>query len=257
MATLVDQVKPSRVWTGRRIARRLASKIHDVTYQSRLPSPLANVANGVRDERLTYLPLPKLDKLGGLALYMEAKGIDGMMLETGCALGGSAILLAAAKRPERTLRVYDVFGMIPAPSDRDGADVHKRYNVIKSGRSRGLGGDTYYGYLDDLSERVRTNFERFGFELGQHHIELHKGLVEHTLVVDEPVALAHIDVDWYDPVAVSLERIWPQVSMGGVVVLDDYFDWSGSRQATDDFFRRREDVGLIDEIGGSLAVFKR
>ena len=86
--------------------------------------PLAGIAARVRDERLTYLPYAKLDKLGGLALLMEAKSIPGVFLEAGCALGGSAILLAAAKRDDRPLLVYDVFGMIPEPGIRDGTDVH-------------------------------------------------------------------------------------------------------------------------------------
>ena len=34
--------------------------------------------------------------------------------------------------------IYDVFGMIPAPSEEDGEDVYKRYEVIVSGKSKGI-----------------------------------------------------------------------------------------------------------------------
>ena len=240
----------------RRLIRRVAKKCEDVVYRSRLPPPLADIASRVRSERLTYLPYAKLDKIGGLALFMEAKAISGVFLEAGCALGGSAILLAAAKRDERPLLVYDVFGMIPPPGERDGQDVHDRYRTIESGKARGLGGDDYYGYMPDLYERVRGNFERFGHDLEREGIELHKGLLEDTLVVDQPVALAHIDVDWYDPVRVSLERIWPMLATGGAIVLDDYFDWSGSRDATDEFFATRAEEVRFDAVGGSLAAIK-
>jgi hypothetical protein len=50
------------------------------------------------------------------------------------------------------------------------------------------------------------------------------------------MALAHIDVDWYEPVHVSLERIEPRLSPGGALVIDDYEDWSGCRRAVDEYF---------------------
>ena len=51
------------------------------------------------------------------------------------------------------MKVYDVFGMIPPPGEHDGADVHERYAKIAAGDARGVGGETYYGYRDDLYER--------------------------------------------------------------------------------------------------------
>ena len=52
------------------------------------------------------------------------------------------------------MKVYDVFGMIPPPGERDGADVHQRYATIAAGASKGIGGETYYGYRDDLLAEV-------------------------------------------------------------------------------------------------------
>ena len=51
------------------------------------------------------------------------------------------------------MKVYDVFGMIPPPGEKDGADVHQRYATIAGGASKGIGGETYYGYRDDLLGR--------------------------------------------------------------------------------------------------------
>jgi hypothetical protein len=58
--------------------------------------------------------------------------------------------------------VYDAFGMIPAPSDRDTEREIDRYRDIVAGRSRGLGGESYYGYRDDLLGEVASAIERFG-----------------------------------------------------------------------------------------------
>jgi asparagine synthase (glutamine-hydrolysing) len=152
------------------------------------------------------------------------------------------------------MRIYDVFAMIPPPSSMDGSDVHERYEVIVSGKSRGLKGQRYYGYESDLQQRVRASFERCGYPLAAHAVEMIAGKVEDTMVVDGPVALAHIDVDWYSPVMTCLERIAPRLSRGGIIVLDDYFDWSGCRKATDEFLART-DIGFArDASHGALAL---
>ena len=131
--------------------------------------------------------------------------------------------------------VYDVFGMIPPPSDRDGTDVVARYEEIKTGRSKGIHNDPYYGYDTGLLAHVEANFRRFGIDLATSHVQLIQGLFEETIHPSGPVALAHIDGDWYESVAVCLRRIWPALIPGGVIVIDDYDDWSGCRRAVDDF----------------------
>ena len=193
----------------------------------------------VRRERLTYLDRSALEDLALRVQELEAAGRPGDIVEAGCALGGSAIVLASEKRRERTLRVYDVFGMIPPPSERDGDDVHQRYDVITAGRSEGIGGDRYYGYVDDLRGEVERNFGSHGFAVGHHNVRLHPGLFEEALYPPGPVALAHVDCDWYASVTTCLERIVPHLVPGGVLVVDDYDHWSGAQDAVDDFFRGR------------------
>jgi predicted O-methyltransferase YrrM len=235
---------------------RIGRRVKELFHKSTLPTALADVAGRVRRDGLTYLSPAKLDKLGQAVLDVERRGTPGVIIEAGCALGGSAILLAKAKGRARTLRVYDVFGMIPPPGENDDADVHDRYKVIASGRSKGLKGNRYYGYESDLYKRVQGNFAGAGLDLEGDHIEMIAGKVEDTLVVDEPVALAHVDVDWYDPVMTCLERVAPRLVTGGVIVLDDYFDWSGCRKATDDFLKRTPYRFRKDRSAGSMALIK-
>jgi asparagine synthase (glutamine-hydrolysing) len=59
--------------------------------------------------------------------------------------------------------------------------------------------------------------------------------------VDEPVALAHIDAAWYQSVRTCLERIEPKLSQGGVLVIDDYDQWSGCRKAVEEYFADKRD----------------
>ena len=189
----------------------------------------------VRSERLTYLHTAKLAGLCSTLHRLRTQGIAGDLIEAGCALGGSSIVIATLRPPGTALRIFDVFGMIPPPTAEDPPDVIERYRTIVAGQSRGIGGDTYYGYIADLEDVVTRNLDRHVPAKQRAGITLVKGLLQDTLAVDAPVAFAHIDVDWYEPVRVSLERIVPRLVPGGSVVLDDYFDWGGCRKAADEY----------------------
>lgn len=193
----------------------------------------------VKAARLTFLEEAHLRDLYEAVRRIDHAGLPGQIIEAGCALGGSAVVMATAKRRMRRMTVYDVFAMIPPPSERDGADVHGRYAEIEQGKSIGIGGDTYYGYRANLLGEVRANFARFGVAPLTHRISLVKGLFADTLNVDRPVALAHIDADWFDSVMICLERIAPRLVKGGAMVIDDYETWSGCTAAVDAYFRHR------------------
>ena len=218
--------------------------------------PIQSAIFKVKAQKMTYLSRQALAGLSSAVKEIEHNQIPGDIIETGSALGGSAVILALTKSRARRLKIYDVFGMIPEPSENDGSDVHERYEVIKKGAAKGIHGDEYYGYKDDLVATVANNIESFGPQLETDHIELVEGLFEDTLVLDNEVALAHIDCDWYDSVMVSLERIAPKLSVGGKFVMDDYYDWSGCRDATDDFFKDRKHQYSFETVGNKLHIKK-
>ncbi len=237
----------------KRVAGRIAGR-------SGLPPDLGPreraLVERIRGDRLTYLSDKKLGSLVQTARGIDDAGLPGLFIEAGCALGGSAILIASLKQPQRPFHIHDVFGMIPPPTQEDTPDVHERYRTIVQGKSVGIDGDPYYGYRDDLYELVQANFERYGIDLAAHSIQLVKGLVQETLHPDGPVALAHVDVDWYEPVMTCLQRIYPQLVPGGSIILDDYHDWGGCRKATDEFLRSVMGTFTINDTAGSLKVTK-
>ena len=197
---------------------------------------LPRVVRSVRADGLTYLDAAALNDLFQQVSEAEAEQREGILIEAGCALGGSAIVIAAAKSPLRPFYVYDAFGMIPPPSEHDGADAHERYQAIRSGESEGIRGGRYYGYQENLLEKVAASFDKYALPLEANNIHLVKGFFEDTLSVNEPVAFAHLDGDWYESVMTCLRRIEPHLVRGGVLVIDDYDDWSGCRKAADEYF---------------------
>jgi hypothetical protein len=208
----------------------------------------------IKARKLTYLSVKRLESIISTCRTIEEHNVEGLFVEAGCALGGSAALIASIKVFERRFQVYDVFGMIPPPTGDDTEEVHDRYRSIVKGESKGLGGDKYYGYQEDLYQKVQSNLEGFGIALSAQHVTLIKGLLQDTLAVDEPVAFAHIDVDWYDPVMTCLGRLYPNLSVGGSIILDDYYDWDGCRKATDEFLRGYDGTYALDGRAGSLKI---
>ena len=72
---------------------------------------------------------------------IEIANLPGVFIEAGCALCGSAILIAKTKKYERPFFVCDVFEMIPPATEKDSQDVHDRYRIITDGKSVVIGGD--------------------------------------------------------------------------------------------------------------------
>jgi len=239
--------------------RRLRKRVRELEADrlDDLPDPVAAVIRSVRDEHLTLLGLRPLYDLAHAVLDAEARALPGTLLECGTARGGSAIVIATAKAPHRHLAVHDVFGLIPPPTADDGQDVHARYATIAEGRAKGRGGETYYGYRDDLYTEVRESFARHGVPVETSDVELVRGLFEDTLTGDEPVAVAHLDGDWYASTRTCLERVVPRLVPGGRVVVDDYFAWSGCRKAVDEFLEQDPaQHGLVREMHSRLHLVR-
>lgn len=190
----------------------------------------------IKNEGLTYLSEEALLEIKKVVQRIESKQVPGIFIETGCALGGSALAISLNKKTERPFFIYDVFSMIPAPSQMDGKDVLERYETIKSGRAPGIDNKKYYGYEEDLKIKVENTFNRYGVDINAKNIKLIEGLYENTLKVNEKVAFAHIDCDWYESVMTCLIQIVPNLSKEGIIIIDDYYRWSGCKTATDEYF---------------------
>lgn len=219
---------------------------------------LSQTTKAVIRDKLTYLTPARLHRLEKALRHVRSRNIPGDIVEFGIALGGSTVILAkAAGANGRAFHGFDVFGMIPAPtSEKDDARAKERYETIATGKSRGIGGDEYYGYRQDLYGDVCRSLARHGVEVNGRTIALHKGLFEDTVPAAPlgAISLAHIDCDWYDPVLYCLTAVADRISPGGVILIDDYHDYSGCRAATDEFIARRSDFRFED---GENVVLRR
>ena len=85
-----------------------------------------------------------------------------------------------------------------------------------------------------------------------------QGKVEDTIPEQAPqsIALLRLDTDWYESTRHELEHLFPRLSPGGILIIDDYGDWQGARKATDEFVAKHAPGLFLSRIDdtGRLAI---
>jgi len=68
-------------------------------------------------------------------------------------------------------------------------------------------------------------------------IHLVAGPVEDTLpaYAPETISLLRLDTDYYVSTRHELEHLYPRISIGGVLIIDDYGHFKGARKAVDEY----------------------
>ncbi len=154
-------------------------------------------------------------------------------------------MLAKSKARDRELRLYDAFALPPPPGSRDDARSHVDYQDFLEGRALSPAEENYMLHRSDLLAFTRDNLRRVGVDPDAENIRFIKGVYDDTLEVDQPVAFAHIDCDWYDSVKLCIDRIANWVSPGGVMLFDDYSAYEGAAKAVDEWLPMAPDFHVV------------
>ena len=107
--------------------------------------------------------------------------------------------------------------------------------------------------LDD----VRAGMAETGYPAERIHY--HQGRVEETIHggAPDPIALLRLDTDWYESTRHELVHLYDRVTPGGVIIVDDYDYWEGSRKATDEFLAERAIRMLLVPVESARFGVKR
>jgi O-methyltransferase len=180
---------------------------------------------------LTMVGLARLADLQSCVETVVRDRVDGDLIEAGVWRGGASILMRAVLdslgSTDRTVLVADSFEGFP---DTDAAETD--------------GVDYSYEFLAAPLDEVRGNFARFGYDRG---VEFIPGFFEDTLpqLTDRTFAVVRLDGDSYSATNVGLHSLYPALSPGGYIIIDDYGVVEGCRRAVDDF---RSQYGITEPI---------
>lgn len=187
--------------------------------------------------------------------YISKNNIKGDFVECGVWKGGSAMLSALTllnlNDTARNFYLYDTYEGMSEPTEKDKS---WKYDSVKDlwhkSKKNGVS-DWCYAGLDE----VKNNLYNTGYP--QDRFKFIKGKVEETIpaVMPQSISLLRLDTDWYESTIHELVHLYPLVASGGVIILDDYGFWKGSREAVDEYFAKNNINVILNRIDGSGRVF--
>jgi len=164
-----------------------------------------------------------------------AERVPGDLIEAGCWRGGTVIMMRGVLKAygitDRTVYAADSFQGLPEPDPErfpaDSGDIN--YTV---------------GELAVSLEEVQRNLALYG--LKDDRVKFLEGWFRDTLptVRDKRWALVRLDGDLYESTMDGLTNLYPQLSPGGYLIVDD-FGWENCRQAVEDY---RAEHGITEPI---------
>lgn len=197
--------------------------------------------------------------------YLVGAGVEGAFVECGVWRGGSILAmlrtLLALGVTDRDVHLFDTFDRMPSPGAEDvdllGVPATRYHAAFDAGEAY----DPAYDYLP--VEDVRRLLVGTGYPPERLHF--HRGLVQDTVPAAAPdrIALLRLDTDYYESTRHELVHLGPRLAPSGVLIVDDYGHWQGSRKATDEHLADLAAAGVhpylhrIDYSGRLLVMPER
>jgi hypothetical protein len=228
------------------------------------PLPLS-VSNDFKVLYKKYCPYSMIKWSGlytafNVADHISKQKIKGDIVECGVWEGGCSAIIAEQlvnlKDTDRDFYLYDTYEGMTEPTEKDysfaanmnAQDLYKTFQ--KDGKP-----DWCLGTI----ERVQEVMKQTGYP--QDRIYTIKGKVEETIpdTIPKKIALLRLDTDWYESTKHELEHLFPRLVKGGVLIVDDYAAWAGSKEAVDEYFAKNpcNIYFHFDHITGNICGIKQ
>jgi O-methyltransferase len=183
----------------------------------------------------TMIGMKRLDNIEYCVSEILLTDVPGDFIECGVWRGGAAIFMQGLLKytgKDRKVFVADSFEGLPAPDEKYPDDS----------------GDIHYQHGDVLAiplKEVKANFRKY--DLLDENVVFIKGWFKDSLPAApiDKLALLRIDADMYGSTMEVLEILYPKLSVGGYVIIDDYGVIEGCRKAVDDY---RGEHGITERI---------
>ena len=181
--------------------------------------------------------------------YVVKHDIPGDFVECGVHAGGMSLLAALTflklGDTSRHLYLYDTFEGMPSPTREDGEQAEQTY------LSNTKGGAAWAKVEMDAVHRTMINS---GYP--EDKIHLVKGLVEETIpaIAPDNISILRLDTDYYSSTRHELNHLYPRLSTGGALIIDDYGYFRGARLATDEYLSATHARILLHRLNFTVRV---
>jgi O-methyltransferase len=195
----------------------------------------------------TMVGLARLDNVHQCVLDVIRNDVPGDLIETGVWRGGTTIfmraLLAALGDEDRKVWVADSFAGLPRP------DVGLYPPDVEF--------EQEWPVLAVSAAEVRANFAKYG--LLDSRVGFLEGWFKDTLPVAPITSLSvmRLDGDLYESTMDALVALYPKLSVGGYVIVDDYGALKPCREAVDDYRAKNGVTETINEVDWTGVFWQR
>lgn len=196
----------------------------------------------------TMVGFKRLDNIQFCAEDIIKNNVPGDFIETGVWRGGSVIFMKAILKAyginNRVVWVADSFEGLPSPDS-------KKY-------PEDAGSPLHTCEILSVSlDKVKHHFELYDLLDGQ--VRFLRGWFKDTLpkAPVEKLALMRLDGDMYESTMDALVSLYPKLSPGGYVIVDDYNCIPGCRKAVDDYRRSNSISAELIPIDWTGVYWKR
>jgi hypothetical protein len=173
--------------------------------------------------------------------------IPGDLIETGVWRGGATIFMRAILKAhavtDRTVWVADSFRGLPHPSPRYPADADSTLHDVRE--------------LAVSLEEVSENFRKYDLLDGQ--VRFIEGWFSQTLpdCPIEALAVLRLDGDMYGSTMDALNALYPRLSIGGYLIVDDYGAVPACKSAVQDFRDRHQIRESMIEVDWTAVYWRK
>lgn len=187
----------------------------------------------------TMIGLRRLRNIRDCINEILRTNVPGDFIETGVWRGGATILMRAMLKvyedTERKVYVADSFEGLPPPDPNYPADEGDRHYTVPE--------------LAISLEEVSYNFAKY--DLLDDQVKFVKGWFKDTLhlIESQQFALVRLDGDMYESTIQGFEALYPKLSPGGYLIVDDYKAVRGCRQAVLDYREAHNITEAIHMVG--------
>jgi len=213
----------------------------------------ARICAAVKEYTMT--PPERVNALVDAVNYIVASKIDGALVECGVWKGGSAMAMALAllgkSRQDRDLYLYDTYTGMTAPGENDVSIGGEKAQATFAEKQTG---DDASDWCQSGVDEVRRNVLTTGYP--EEKFRFVEGKVEDTIPdqVPETIALLRLDTDWYESTKHEMEHLFPRLQTGGILIIDDYGHWRGSRKAVDEYLAQTGQHLLLTRVDYSCRM---
>lgn len=220
-----------------------------------------NLINQIIDKKYTMTSVHRLINTLKSCYYVVENDIPGDFVECGVWRGGNAILakkIFEHLNSDKKVWMFDTFEGMTAPTNVDIEAINQISAKNKFDESQtNTHNEWCYASLED----VQKNCSNSGIDIAA--LKFIKGDVCDTLKkpdnVPDHISVLRLDTDWYESTRAELEVLYPKLSNGGVLIIDDYGHWEGARKAVDEYFslqKYKPLFNVIDRTGRSALKFE-